>query len=62
MADDRGFMEKFRDKREANEFQRTIDDLASRDVYDLDAFLAQLEDSTKMLGIKGCVALGVGAG
>ena len=57
-----GFMEKFRDKRETKEFQKTIDDLASRDFYDLDAFLYSLEDSTKMMGIKGCVALGVGAG
>merc|ERR1711865_866105 len=48
-----GFMERFRGKRENKEFQKTVDDLASRDVYDLDAFLFSLEDSTKMMGIKG---------
>ena len=42
-----------REKREQSEFKRTLEDLATRDSYTIEAFLESLEDSTKMMGIKG---------
>merc|ERR1711907_49036 len=42
-----------REQREQNEFKKTLEDLASRESYHIDAFLQSLEDSTKMMGIKG---------